>query len=390
MCAKALSTDPLRLRAQQLGFDLIGVTPADPLQAADFFARWVALGFAGAMGYLERGIDRRRNLARLVPGARSVICLGMHYPMVDDRDPDSIRSVDGESPKGRVAGYALGDDYHDIVQARARSILEEVQRIDPTSKGRCFVDTAPVLERELGQRAGLGWWGKNTCLINKHRGSAFFLAEIVTTASLHVDRPATDHCGTCTHCLDACPTDAFPEPYVLDARRCISYLTIELLGPIPRHLRSSMGEWIFGCDICQDVCPWNRRAPTPVVEDLTSRMELATPDLLELLELDDEGFRRRFRNHPIKRTKRAGLLRNVAVAIGNVGGDSCVPVLARVLSHEPAALVRGHVAWALGNIGSQDAFDTLRAARNGEADRSVVEEIDAALARQSRLDDPDN
>ncbi|MDP7635679.1 MAG: HEAT repeat domain-containing protein, partial [Candidatus Latescibacteria bacterium] len=165
---------------------------------------------------------------------------------------------------------------------------------------------------------------------------------------------------------------------------------IELRGPIPRHLRSSMGEWIFGCDICQDVCPWNRRAPTPVVEDLTSRMELATPDLLELLELDDEGFRRRFRNHPIKRTKRVGLLRNVAVAIGNVGGDSCVPVLARVLSHEPAALVRGHVAWALGNIGSQDAFDTLRAARNGEADRSVVEEIDEALARQSRLDDPDN
>ncbi len=374
-----IATDPLRSRARQLGFDLFGVAPAAPLQAADFYARWIALGYAGQMGYLERAIDRRREPERLMPGARSVICLGMHYPMLAG-NPEIPAAVPPEGAiTGRVAGYALGDDYHDIVRDRTTQLLGDLLQIYPDETGRCFVDTAPVLERELGQLAGLGWWGKNTCLINKHRGSAFFLAEIVTTASLAFDEPAVDHCGTCTRCLDACPTNAFPEPYTLDARRCISYLTIELRGPIPRHLRASMGEWIFGCDICQDVCPWNRRAPMPVVDDLMHRMELATPDLLELLELDEEGFRSRFRQHPIKRTKRRGLLRNVAVAIGNVGDERSVPVLIRVLQREPEALVRSHVAWALGHIGGEMAMSALQTAQASETDAQVLEEVEAAL-----------
>jgi epoxyqueuosine reductase len=388
-----ISTDSLRHRALQLGFSLFGVAPAAPLEAADFYARWIALGYAGQMGYLERAIDRRREPQRLLAGARSVICLGMHYPMLAAGQTPERNQTLSDSPQvvgdppvagdqpltGRIAGYAVGDDYHDIVQTRARELLEALRQEHPAAEGRCFVDTAPVLERELGQLAGLGWWGKNTCLINKRAGSAFFLAEIVTTAQLAFDEPAVDHCGTCTRCLDACPTDAFPEAYTLDARRCISYLTIELRGPIPRSLRGSMGAWIFGCDICQDVCPWNRRAPSPIVEDLTRRMELATPDLLELLQLDEEGFRRHFRKHPVKRTKRSGLLRNVAVAIGNVGDERTVPILAQVLDQEPDPLVRGHVAWALGHIGGGMALAKLQAARATEIDLDVLEEVDAAI-----------
>ncbi|MBT4096590.1 MAG: tRNA epoxyqueuosine(34) reductase QueG [Gemmatimonadetes bacterium] len=392
MPAAKISIDRLRQRALQLGFSLFGVAPAAPLEAADFYARWIALGYAGQMGYLERAMDRRREPQRLLAGAHSVICLGMHYPMLaasqthghtptesDSSCIDDPLPASDQPLTGRMAGYALGDDYHDIVQSRARQLLETLQQEHPAAKGRCFVDTAPVLERELGQLAGLGWWGKNTCLINKQRGSAFFLAEIVTTAQLPFDEPAVDHCGTCTRCLDACPTDAFPEAYTLDARRCISYLTIELRGPIPRSLRSSMGAWIFGCDICQDVCPWNRRAPSPIVEDLHRRLELATPDLLELLQLDEEGFRHHFRKHPVKRTKRSGLLRNVAVAIGNVGDERAVPILTQVLAREPDPLVRGHVAWALGHIGGAMAMAKLQAARATEVDTDVLQEIDAAI-----------
>ncbi|MBT3341645.1 MAG: tRNA epoxyqueuosine(34) reductase QueG [Gemmatimonadetes bacterium] len=389
MTRDRLPTDRLRQVATSLGFDLFGVTPADPLAAADYYARWIALGYAGRMGYLERAMDRRREPQRLVEDADSVICLGMHYPNVTGPTTRAAAASTIASsgppadvaPTGRIAAYALGDDYHDIIAARARQLLDFLkEEIDPTTQGRCFVDTAPVLERELAQMAGLGWWGKNTCLINKRRGSTFFLAEIISTARLARDEPATDHCGTCTRCLDACPTEAFPEAYVLDARRCISYLTIELRGPIPRHLRSSMGDWIFGCDVCQQVCPWNGRAPSPRVEELSRRMELATPDLLSLMELDEVGFRDHFRQHPVKRTKRRGLLRNVAVALGNVGGTGALRVLARVLLNEPEALVRGHVAWALGHIGGEAARIALQKARPGEADGSVVEEIDAALA----------
>ena len=275
--------------------------------------------------------------------------------------------------------YAQGDDYHDVVKKRLaelwRFIEEEAGR---PVRGRCYVDTAPVLERELAQRAGLGWWGKNTCLINKRQGSWFFLGEIVTDLELLFDQPAVDHCGTCTRCLDACPTDAFPEPYVLDSRRCISYLTIELRTSIPAALRPGIGDWVFGCDVCQEVCPWNRKASPAREAAFSSRPGLEQPDLEELMKLEAEGFNRLFRKNPVKRPKRAGFLRNVAVALGNSGRSEAVGVLIPALRHEEP-LVRGHVAWALGRLGGPEAEGALRDALGEERDSGVREEICEAL-----------
>ena len=372
-------TASIRSRARSLGFDLFGVTPAEPLAGSDFYARWVALGYAGEMEYLRRNREKRGDPRLLVPGASSVICVGMNYhpgPM----DPPA---GGGDSPRlrGRISVYARGDDYHDVVKKRLaelwRFIEEEAGR---PVRGRCYVDTAPVLERELAQRAGLGWWGKNTCLINKRQGSWFFLGEIVTDLELRFDEPAVDHCGTCTRCLDACPTDAFPEPYVLDSRRCISYLTIELRTSIPPALRPGIGDWVFGCDVCQEVCPWNRKASPAREAAFSSRPGLDQPDLEELIKLDAEGFNRLFRKNPVKRPKRAGFLRNVAVALGNSRRPEAVGVLIPALRHEEP-LVRGHAAWALGRLGGPEAEDALREAMAEERDSEVREEISEALGR---------
>ncbi len=364
--------EKIRAKAQELGFALCGVTPADPLQGAQFYARWVALGYAGAMDYLKRNIDKRADVRALVPGAQSVLCLGMDYwqptpEVVDDR------------PRGRFAAYARGDDYHDVIKERLFALWDFMrEEIDGDLQGRVYVDTAPVLERELAQRAGLGWWGKNTCLINKRRGSHFFLAEIVSTLELPPDEPATDHCGTCTRCMDACPTDAFPEPYVLDAQRCISYLTIELKESIPRALRKGMGDWVYGCDICQDVCPWNRRAEQASEPAYRSRPGVERPDLIEWMGLDREGFSQTFRRSPAKRPKRRGMLRNVAVALGNSGDARAVPPLIAALQDEEA-LVRGHAAWGLGQLGGAAAYAALRARLAEEEDAEVRAEIELAL-----------
>ncbi len=362
----------MKTRAAELGFDLVGIAPADPLEGAQFYARWVALGFAGEMAYLQRNQDKRAAPALLVPGARSVICVGMHYNQESGGDASPL--------VGKMARYALGDDYHALLKDRLAqlwSALREGAGEDPA--GRYFVDTAPVLERELASRAGLGWWGKNTCLINKWQGSYFLLGEIVTAVDLAWDEPAVDHCGTCTLCLDACPTDAFPEPYVLDARRCISYLTIELKGSIPESLRPLMGNWIFGCDICQEVCPWNKKAPPVREPALEARPELQGPALAELLAMDREAFNERFRRNPAKRPKRRGLQRNVAVALGNSGSEAAVPVLADALHHHDEPLVRAHAAWALGRLGGEVAAAALEVAGRVERDEEVVPEIAAAL-----------
>ncbi|MEC7843220.1 MAG: tRNA epoxyqueuosine(34) reductase QueG [Candidatus Latescibacterota bacterium] len=362
----------MRTRARELGFDLVGIAPADPLEGAEFYARWVALGFAGEMTYLQRNQDKRADPARLVPGARSVICVGMHYHQEALGDPSPLA--------GRMAQYALGDDYHDLLKDRLRQLWASVREEageDPA--GRYFVDTAPVLERELANRAGLGWWGKNTCLINQWQGSYFLLGEIVTEVDLEWDHPAVDHCGTCTRCLDACPTDAFPEPYVLDARRCISYLTIELKGSIPEPLRPLMGNWIFGCDICQEVCPWNKKAPPVREPALETRSGLQHPPLTELLAMDRDAFNELFRRNPAKRPKRRGLQRNVAVALGNSGSEAAVPALTDALRHHDEPLVRAHAAWALGRLGGEAAATALEEARRVERDEQVVGEIAAAV-----------
>ena len=361
----------IRSKARELGFDLVGFTPADPLEGAHFYARWVALGFAGEMDYLKRNLDKRADPAKMVPGARSVICLGMNYYQ---ETPPSTHPLNG-----KIACYARGDDYHDLIKQRLFSLWDWIRETaGEATRGRVYVDTAPVLERELAQRAGLGWWGKNTCLIDRKKGSFFFLAEIIVDLKLDYDEPAVDHCGTCTRCLEACPTDAFPEPYVLDSTRCISYLTIELKGPIPIPLRPGMGQWIFGCDICQDVCPWNNRAEKATEKAFQTRPELEQPSLIRLLEMDQQAFNEQFRRNPAKRPKRAGLLRNAAVALGNSGDEAAVPALTQALE-DPEPLVRGHTAWALGKIGGKDARTALLKAMEREGDAAVIEEIQQAL-----------
>jgi epoxyqueuosine reductase len=279
-----------------------------------------------------------------------------------------------------VARYALGDDYHDVMLSRLKTLLAEVRaRYGEEVPGRAYVDTGPLLERDLAQRAGLGWWGKNTNLLHRHLGSYFFLGALLLGLDLAPDAPTTAHCGTCRRCLDACPTRAFVAPYVLDARRCISYLTIELKGPIPRNLRPLVGNWIYGCDICQEVCPWNRKAPPTDEPAFQPRGDLAAPELIPLLGMTDEEFRARFRGSPIKRTKRRGLLRNVAVALGNARDPVAIPALRAALGQDPEPLVRGHAAWALGRIGGPAAHAALLAATETELDPYVTEEIQGAL-----------
>ncbi len=365
----------IRDHATDLGFSLFGVAPADPLEGAEFYARWVALGYAGEMAYLERNRDKRQHPARLVPGARSVVCVGMHYPpAAAEHTPSKTDPMTGQ-----LSCYALGDDYHRVMKSKLAQLFDYMQEvIERPLLGRYYVDTAPVLERELAQLAGLGWWGKNTCLIDKHSGSYFFLGEIISDLELPFDEPAVDHCGTCTRCLDACPTNAFPEPYVLDARRCISYLTIELKDSIPGPLRANMGNWILGCDVCQQVCPWNRETPPSADQAFLPRGGLDSLALADLIRLDRSSFNALFKGHAAKRPKRRGLLRNVAVALGNSGDQSAVPPLIEALADEEP-LVRGHAAWALGRLGGASARQALESALANERCEEVVTEIKNAL-----------
>jgi epoxyqueuosine reductase len=279
-----------------------------------------------------------------------------------------------------VSRYAWGTDYHDLIRQRVERVASEISQVAPDSRWRCVVDTAPLLEREFAQLAGLGWIGKNTLLLNRGLGSYFFLAALLTDLELEYDEPwASDHCGTCRACLDACPTGAFVAPYVLDARRCISYLTIELRGPVPSDLRPGLGEWGFGCDVCQEVCPWNQHAPVSIDSMLAPRADLDPLDLTELFAQDEQAFRERFRGSPIWRAKRRGLLRNAAVVLGNQKLGSAVEALALGLE-DPESLVRGACAWALGRIGGDAARALLEQRGETELDAVVLAELRAALA----------
>jgi epoxyqueuosine reductase len=256
--------------------------------------------------------------------------------------------------------------------------------LEPETEGRAYVDTGPVLERDYAARAGLGWFGKHTNLIHKRLGSWFFIGELVLTTELDWDPPATDHCGTCRRCIDACPTDAILEPYVLDSKRCISYLSIELKGSIPKTLRQDMGDWVYGCDVCQDVCPWNEKHARPTDESVFQpRPGLDRPELHDLLRMDQEAFSSRFRKSPIKRAKRRGLLRNAAVALGNTGSASDIPVLTSAL-YDDEPLIRSHAAWALGQIGGTEARAALHEREKNEIEVDVLDEIKDAII-QSEL-----
>jgi epoxyqueuosine reductase len=327
------------------------------------------------MKYLAAREEAYTHPRHVLDGARSLLMLGMHYRT-------SLPQEAGAG-QGRVSRYAWGTDYHDVIHERLRELVAWVQQRVPTARARGVVDSAPLLEREFAQLAGLGWIGKNTMLIHKPQGSWFFLAALLLDIELDYDAvPETDHCGTCRACLDACPTDAFVAPYVLDARKCISYLTIELRESVPRELRTGMGEWIFGCDVCQEVCPWNRKTPESNEPEFAPRVGANPMDLAWLLSLDDAAFRRAFRHTPLWRAKRRGLLRNAAIVLGNRPTPAGLSALLRAMQDEEP-LVRGAAAWALGRYADVQAGEALSARALVETDGEVREEIGGA--QQDRL-----
>jgi epoxyqueuosine reductase len=339
----------LKREARALGFDLVGVAPAGPADGFDRLRDWLARGYAGEMDYMRRHGDARRHPESILPEVRSVVMVGMNYKP-EESPPPPLRPSAPPLVKGRVARYARGPDYHDVLRGRLNRLLAWLQAERPGCRGRGVVDTAPLLERDFARRAGLGWFGKNTMLLNKRLGSYFFLGALLVDVELKPDEPFTaNHCGTCTACLDACPTGAFVGPGVLDARKCISYLTIELKGPAARELRGGMGDWVFGCDVCQEVCPWNRKAPAETDAALSGRPDLEALDPVELLGLTEEEFRRRFRGTALFRTKRRGLLRNAALVLGNAGDARALPALRRALD-DAEPVVRDAAAWAIAEV----------------------------------------
>jgi epoxyqueuosine reductase len=335
----------LKDEARRLGFDAVAIGPATPPPHGDAFERWLRDGCAGSMHYLERTRRERLDPARLLPGARAVIALALSY---NAPSPDAAPASRGGM---RVARYAGGVDYHDVMSPRLENLAQFIRSAaGPDVRSRPAVDTSALLERDLAARAGLGWFGKNTNLLSPSLGSWFFIGIVLTTAELPFDDEIADRCGTCTACLRACPTAAFTAPYVLDARRCISYLTIEHRGGIDETLRPLVGEWGFGCDICQDVCPWNRKAATST-EPAFAPAEYPPPKAL--LTLDDAAFRRRFRRTALWRARRSGLLRNAATVLGNGADAAAAPALRAALTDDDP-IVRDAAAWALSRLPARD------------------------------------
>jgi epoxyqueuosine reductase len=354
----------LKAEAFRLGFTLSGVAPAADADGFAHFRDWLARGFAGEMDYLHTQGEARRHPSSILENVRSVVMLGMEYHSGDRGQETGDRKTEAEEPgsplspvpcplsPGRIAAYAQGPDYHRFVWDRINALAAWLEAEVPGCGTAAVADTAPLLERDFARRAGLGWVGKNTLLLNPDRGSFFFLAAVLTDLELAPDEPfATSHCGTCTACLDACPTQAFPEPFVLDATKCISYLTIELRSAIPVELRELMGNWLYGCDVCQDVCPWNRKpSPGPVAFPHDPAMEWLDP--VELLALDTDAFRERFKKTSLWRNRRAGLLRNAAIVLGNVGDERALPALEKALS-DAEEVIRDAAAWAIARIRSR-------------------------------------
>lgn len=376
-------TQVVKDEAHRLGFQLVGVTPPDPPPHFAEFEKWLAAGRHGEMSYLasERSRQRRSDPRQILPECRSILMLGMRYPA----SVFSAATRQG-TYTGKIASYAWGQDYHQVLPSRMEALMKSIQtQIGRAVPYRWYTDTGPILERDLAQRAGLGWIGKNTCLIHPRMGSYFFLAEILLGIELEFDPPfQADHCGNCTRCLDACPTRCILPDRTLDARRCLSYLTIEQKGPLPFEMRPRLGEWVFGCDICQQVCPWNIRFAASRAEAVFEALpERPQPDLIAALRLDSMAFNQLFRSSPIKRTKRRGYLRNVAVALGNQAAGSGDEVAARALAQallsDPEPLVRSHAAWALGQVGGSISLQVLQQAQVAETDLTVLSEIHAAI-----------
>ena len=369
-------TAELKREARRLGFVLGGATPAVTPEGIDRFYQWLAAGYGGSMHYLADRAEAYRHPRHVLEGVRSLLVLAYPY-----RTAEPQASQPG---RGRVSRYAWGVDYHDVVRERLRTLSDFFSARAPESRVRTVIDTAPLLEREFAALAGLGWIGKNTLLLNKQAGSWFFLAALLTDRVLDYDEPdAADHCGTCRACLDACPTDAFVDAYVLDARRCISYLSIELREAVPVELREGMGDWLFGCDVCQDVCPWNHKAPPSDERAFEPPDGMTTLELAALFELNEAAFRALFRHTPLWRPKRRGLLRNAAIVLGNQRDAAAIPALVRGLSDDET-LVRGACAWALGRYDDARARAALRERLAVEDDPPARTEIEAALSPSTR------
>jgi epoxyqueuosine reductase len=372
-------TDAIKAEAIRLGFDLVGVAPVHPSDHQRLYREWIAAGRHGEMSYLARP-DAVQHRLHPNPQFRSAVVVALNY---------YHEAADGDVDRAIIARYARGHDYHKTVKQKLMQLLrfteQQLGRELPLS--RAYVDTGPVLERELAQRAGLGWFGRNTMLINPRRGSYFFLGSLLLEVELQPDAPfQEDHCGTCRNCLQACPTQALlgrdeNGAPIMDARRCISYLTIEQRGPIPRELRPLMGNRVFGCDICQEVCPWNSPKFVQLTgeRDFAPRAQVVTRTLIELMSMTEAAWDELSRASAIRRAKRSGFLRNVAVALGNSRSPAAVDALATALVDE-APLVRGHAAWALGAIASVEALQALRIRLPLEPDPWVVEELELAIA----------
>ena len=336
--------ETIRQRAGELGFDACRFTSAAPPAGAGKLQDWLAEKNHGEMAWLERNAEKRGEPQKVLPGASSIIALATSYAG-NEAPPKS-----GAGFSGVVARYARFDDYHDVLAEKLAALTQFVDTLDGTStRSLWYVDTGPMLERDLAQRAGLGFAGKHTNLISRKLGNWIFLSEIITTLELEPDAPETNHCGHCTRCITACPTNAITAPFQLDARKCISYLTIELKGAIPVELRRAIGDRIYGCDDCLAACPWNRFAREGQAMKAHARPDLERPDLLELLKLDAAGFKARFAGSPVLRTKRRGLLRNVCVALGNVGDETALPALERAAT-DPEPLIAEHARWAMTEI----------------------------------------
>ncbi|MBI1197631.1 MAG: tRNA epoxyqueuosine(34) reductase QueG [Phenylobacterium sp.] len=366
--------DLIRAEAAALGFDLCRFADLDAdWPAAARLAEFVAAGRHGEMAWMAETAERRAHPRAMWPDARSAIVLGMNYGPAGD--PLAIL---GEPAKGAISVYAQGDDYHDVIKARLKALGRWLQaRFGGELK--VFVDTAPLLEKPLAERAGAGWQGKHTNLVSREFGSWLFLGSILTTLDLAPDRPEPMNCGTCRACLDVCPTDAFPAPFQLDARRCISYLTIELKGPIPHEFRAALGNRIYGCDDCLAVCPWNKFASRAREQKLAAREALKAPTLADLARLDDGAFRALFAKSPVKRIGRDRFVRNVLYAIGNSGEPALAAEAERLLD-DPSPLVRGAAVWALSRLFDASAFAALRDARlPAETDAEVRAEWAEAL-----------
>jgi epoxyqueuosine reductase len=362
--------------ARELGFDLVGITSAEPFaEKEEVTLGRMSQGLMDGLPWFHAARVRRGcRPQEILPDARSIIAVAMSYHIEE-------APREGDALQGKVARYAWGRDYHKVMEQRLRVFVRGIsQRLGRDVQAKVYVDTGPMLDRAVAERAGVGWYGKSTNILTRSHGSWVFLGQVITDLELEPDRPLKKTCGGCTLCIDKCPTGAIVAPYVIDNTRCISYLTIEHRGIIPRHLRTLIGDWVFGCDICQDVCPVNRKAePTREPAFQVGEHGFTALELLPLLAIAEEEFRETFRSSPIKRAKRVGLLRNVCVALGNVGDSRAVSALVAALD-SGESVVRGHAAWALGRIGGREASRALEEALAGEGDEEVREELSLALA----------